>query len=210
MTVSELVAQSRELVPHRAVLDSAEHVLVIARGKPFGREQAFHEVLSVAIRNRIEVLTLARALIDVSESRDYRAIPTDAAHTVAVLEWGELLEIPTEHHEKSRAESSEDVDESSEPDDPIEPEYLVETDVGGRVVFVALAFTIGGIVGFFAHDWALLLLITAVYLVWIAARLVAKLVSVSRSAHWADASPIRGADSTTRNAENSHHHAVAA
>ncbi|MFF1942253.1 hypothetical protein ACFVWF_09090 [Rhodococcus qingshengii] len=209
MTVSELVAQSRELVPHRAVLDSAEHVLVIARGKPFGREQAFHEVLSVAIRNRIEVLTLARALIDVSESRDYRAIPTDTAHTVAVLEWGELLEIPTEHHEKSRAESSEDVDESSEPDDPIEPEYLVETDVGGRVVFVALAFTIGGIVGFFAHDWALLLLITAVYLVWIAARLVAKLVSVSRSAHWADASPIR-ADSTTRNAENSHHHAVAA
>ena len=151
MTVSELVAQSRELVPHRAVLDSAEHVLVIARGKPFGREQAFHEVLSVAIRNRIEVLTLARALIDVSESRDYRAIPTDTAHTVAVLEWGELLEIPTEHHEKSRAESSEDVDESSEPDDPIEPEYLVETDVGGRVVFVALAFTIGGIVGFFAH-----------------------------------------------------------
>lgn len=102
MTVSELVAQSRELVPHRAVLDSAEHVLVIARGKPFGREQAFHEVLSVAIRNRIEVLTLARALIDVSESRDYRAIPTDTAHTVAVLEWGELLEIPTEHHEKSR------------------------------------------------------------------------------------------------------------
>ena len=37
MTVSELVAQSRELVPHRAVLDSAEHVLVIARGEPFGR-----------------------------------------------------------------------------------------------------------------------------------------------------------------------------
>ena len=205
MTVSELVAQSRELVPHRAVLDSAEHVLVIARGKPFGREQAFHEVLSVAIRNRIEVLTLARALIDVSESRDYRAIPT-----VAVLEWGELLEIPTEHHEKSRAESAGDVDESSEPDDPVEPEYLVETDVGGRVVFVALAFTIGGIVGFFAHDWALLLLITAVYLVWIAARLVAKLVSVSRSAHWADAEPIRGTASTTHSAERSHHHAVAA
>ncbi len=210
MTVSELVAQSRELVPHRAVLDSAEHVLVIARGKPFGREQAFHEVLSVAIRNRIEVLTLARALIDVSESRDYRAIPTDTAHTVAVLEWGRATRDPHRTPREVQAESSEDVDESSEPDDPIEPEYLVETDVGGRVVFVALAFTIGGIVGFFAHDWALLLLITAVYLVWIAARLVAKLVSVSRSAHWADASPIRGADSTTRNAENSHHHAVAA
>ena len=210
MTVSELVAQSRELVPHRAVLDSAEHVLVIARGKPFGREQAFHEVLSVAIRNRIEVLTLARALIDVSESRDYRTIPTDTAHTAAVLEWGELLEIPTEHHEKSRAESAGDADESNDFDDPIEPEYLVETDVGGRVVFVALAFTIGGIVGFFAHDWALLLLITAVYLVWIAARLVAKLVSVSRSAHWADASPIRGTESPTRNAENPHRHAVAA
>lgn len=210
MTVSELVAQSRELVPHRAVLDSAEHVLVIARGKPFGREQAFHEVLSVAIRNRIEVLTLARALIDVSESRDYRTIPTDTAHTVAVLEWGELLEVPTEHHEKSKAESGGDIDESSEPDDPVEPEYLVETDVGGRVVFVALAFTVGGIVGFFAHDWALLLLITAVYLVWIAARLVAKLVSVSRSAHWADASPIRGTDSTIRKAESPHHHAVAA
>ncbi|MFC8930723.1 hypothetical protein ACFT1A_01525 [Rhodococcus sp. NPDC057135] len=210
MTVSELVAQSRELVPHRAVLDSAEHVLVIARGKPFGREQAFHEVLSVAIRNRIEVLTLARALIDVSESRDYRTIPTDTAHTVAVLEWGELLEIPTEHHEKSKAESGGDIDESSEPDDPVEPEYLVETDVGGRVVFVALAFTVGGIVGFFAHDWALLLLITAVYLVWIAARLVAKLVSVSRSANWADASPIRGTEATTRNAENPHRHAVAA
>jgi hypothetical protein len=177
MTVSELVTQSRELVPHRAVLDSAEHVLVIARGKPFGREQAFHEVLSVAIRNRIEVLTLARALIDVSESRDYRAIPTDTAHTVAVLEWGELLEIPTEHHEKSRAESAGDADESNDFDDPIEPEYLVETDVGGRVVF---------------------------------ARLVAKLVSVSRSAHWADAEPIRGTDSTTHNAERSHHHAVAA
>ncbi|MDZ7917966.1 MAG: hypothetical protein U5O16_40150 [Rhodococcus sp. (in: high G+C Gram-positive bacteria)] len=210
MTVSELVAQSRELVPHRAVLDSAEHVLVIARGKPFGREQAFHEVLSVAIRNRIEVLTLARALIDVSESRDYRTIPTDTAHTVAVLEWGELLEIPTEHHEKSKAESAGDIDESSEPDDPIEPEYLVETDMGGRVVFVALAFTVGGIVGFFAHDWALLLLITAVYLVWIAARLVAKLVSVSRSAHWADASPIRSTEATTHNAENPHRHAVAA
>ena len=210
MTVSELVTQSRELVPHRAVLDSAEHVLVIARGKPFGREQAFHEVLSVAIRNRIEVLTLARALIDVSESRDYRAIPTDTAHTVAVLEWGELLEIPTEHHEKSRAESAGDADETNDFDDPIEPEYLVETDVGRRVVFVALAFTIGGIVGFFAHDWALLLLITAVYLVWIAARLVTKLVSVSRSAHWADAEPIRGTDSTTHNAERSHHHAVAA
>ncbi|MEI4744265.1 hypothetical protein [Rhodococcus erythropolis] len=210
MTVSELVTQSRELVPHRAVLDSAEHVLVIARGKPFGREQAFHEVLSVAIRNRIEVLTLARALIDVSESRDYRAIPTDTAHTVAVLEWGELLEIPTEHHEKSRAESAGDADETNDFDDPVEPEYLVETDVGGRVVFVALAFTIGGIVGFFAHDWALLLLITAVYLVWIAARMVAKLVSVSRSAHWADAEPIRGTDSTTHNAERSHHHAVAA
>lgn len=119
-----------------------------------------------------------------------------------MLEWGELLEIPTEHHEKSRAESAGDADESNDFDDPIEPEYLVETDVGGRVVFVALAFTIGGIVGFFAHDWALLLLITAVYLVWIAARLVAKLVSVSRSAHWRTPSlfvaPIR--QLTTRNA----------
>ncbi|MDZ7910590.1 MAG: hypothetical protein U5O16_01900 [Rhodococcus sp. (in: high G+C Gram-positive bacteria)] len=85
----------------------------------------------------------------------------------------------------------------------------METDMGGRVVFVALAFTVGGIVGFFAHDLALLLLITAVYLVWIAARLVAN-SSVFRSAHWADASPIRSTELTTHNAEFPHRHAVSA
>lgn len=211
MTVSELVAPGRELVPHRAVLDAAEHVLVIARGRPYGPEQAFHELLSVALAHRIEVLTLARALIAVSESRDHGSIPTDTAHAVAVLEWGVLLEIPADIAAQSQ---SADLEPSTNAGvavaDPVEAEYLVETDAAGRIIFVALAFTVGTIVGFFAHTWIALLVVTCVYLIWITSRLVVKLVRTSRSGLWEDDESVRSTESDSLDANRSRRHAVAA
>ncbi|NMM83814.1 hypothetical protein B2J88_05495 [Rhodococcus sp. SRB_17] len=198
--MSELFAPSRELVPHRAILDAAEHTLVIARGRPYGAEQAFHELLGVAIRHRVEVLTLARALIDVSAARPPDDLPADTAHTVALQEWGDLLDLPVQEQPSQEDGAS----------DSIEPavEFLLSSDTSGRVVNVSLAFTIGAIIGLFAHDWMVLLLVTAVCTVWASTAIVVKIVRLSRSHSWsgvdAKTSP------NTQGSNNSRRHAIAA
>lgn len=200
MTLSELFAPSRELVPHRAILDAAEHTLVIARGRPYGAEQAFHELLGVAIRHRVEVLTLARALIDVSAARPPDDLPADTAHTVALQEWGDLLDLPVQERPSLDSGAS----------DNIEPavDFLLSSDASGRVVNVSLAFTVGAIIGLFAHDWMVLLLVTAVCTIWASVAIVVKIVRHSRTHSWASS------DSKTRSnpegSNNSRRHAIAA
>lgn len=216
MTLSELVAQSHEtaqsheLVPHRAILDAAEHTLVIARGRPYGPEQAFHELLGVATQHRIAVLTLARALIDVSQTRQPESLPTDLPHTVAAAEWGEILDLPTRETLHAHDLHAHDTDgpeiDSHSVDEPA-VDYLLSTDLAGRIVFVSLAFTIAAIVGFFAHDWALLLLVTAACTAWAAVALTMKVLRASRARHRSTASSYRP---NTQAPNNSHRHTVAA
>lgn len=205
MTLSELVAQSHELVPHRAILDAAEHTLVIARGKPFGPEQAFHELLKVATQHRIAVLTLARALIDVSQTRQPECLPTDLPHTVAAAEWGAILDLPT--RETLHTHDNDGCETDSHPADEPAVDYLLSTDIAGRIVFVSLAFTIAAIVGFFAHDWVLLLLVTAGCTAWAAVALVMKALRASRPHRRSISTEYR---SNTQAPNNSHRHTVAA
>ncbi|TSD44901.1 hypothetical protein FFI94_001145 [Rhodococcus sp. KBS0724] len=205
--MSELVAQSHELVPHRAILDAAEHTLVIARGKPYGPEQAFHELLSVATQHRIAVLTLARALIDVSQTREQESLPTDLPHTVAVAEWGAILDLPTRETLHAHDLHTDGPEIDSHPVDEPAVDYLLSTDLAGRIVFVSLAFTIAAIVGFFAHDWALLLLVTAACTAWAAVALTMKVLRASRARHRSTTSSYR---SNTQAPNNSHRHTVAA
>ncbi|MDI9916965.1 hypothetical protein [Rhodococcus sp. IEGM 1379] len=200
MTLSELIAPSRELVPHRAILDAAEHTLVIARGRPYGAEQAFHELLGVAIRHRVEVLTLARALIDVSAARPPDDLPADTAHTVALQEWGDLLDLPVQEQPSQEDGAS----------DSIEPavEFLLSSDTSGRVVNVSLAFTIGAIIGLFAHDWMVLFIATAACTIWASAAIVVKIVRLSRAHSWASSDT--QTKPTTQGSNNSRRHAIAA
>ncbi|MFE4503440.1 ANTAR domain-containing protein [Rhodococcus sp. NPDC056743] len=210
MTLSELVAQSHELVPHRAILDAAEHTLVIARGKPYGPEQAFHELLSVATQHRIAVLTLARALIDVSQTREQESLPTDLPHTVAVAEWGAILDLPTRetlHTHDLHTHDTDGLEIDGHPADEPAVDYLLSTDLAGRIVFVSLAFTIAAIVGFFAHDWALLLLVTAASTAWAAVALTMK---VLRASHTRRRSITNSYRPNTQASNNSHRHTVAA
>ncbi|MGG7100920.1 hypothetical protein [Rhodococcus sp. 24CO] len=205
MTLSELIAQSHELVPHRAILDAAEHTLVIARGKPYCPEQAFHELLRVATEHRIAVLTLARALIDVSQTRQPESLPKDLPHTVAAAQWGALLDLPTRETLDAHDNGGAEV-ESHAADEPA-VDYLLATDLAGRIVFVSLAFTIAAIVGFFAHDWALLLLVTAACTTWAAVALSMKALRASRAHRRSISTEYR---SNTQAPNNSHRHTVAA
>lgn len=209
MALSELVTQSRELAPHRAILDAAERTLVLARGLPYGPEQAFHELLGVATHHRIAVLTLARALIDVSETRKPDSLPADTPHTVAFEEWGELLDLsepqahyPDDHHPDDHA--------SRYDDDEFAVEYLLSSDIAGRVVWVSLAFTIGAIVGIFAHDWTVLLLAVAVCTAWGALSAVRKVVQLSRTHHWSSATPPARARPNFQGHNNSRRHTISA
>lgn len=205
MTLSELVAQSHELVPHRAILDAAEHTLVIARGKPYGPEQAFHELLSVATQHRIAVLTLARALLDVSQTREPESLPTDLPHTIAAAQWGALLDLPT--RETLHAHDTDGAETASHPADEPAVDYLLSTDLAGRIVFVSLAFTIAAIVGFFAHDWVLLLLVTAACTAWAAVAVAMKALRAVRTHRRSISTGYR---SNTQSPNNSHRHTVAA
>lgn len=187
MTVSDIGAPGHELVPHRAVLDAAEHILVIARGRPYGPEQAFHELLGVAVDHRIEVLTLARALIDVSEP--HRTVAADTAHTIAAAEWGNLVYLPTTSTAAVDAAANDTTEDDSHRTarSPAEPECLLESEEAGRFVFLSLGLTIGAILGVFAGSWVVLLAIGLGYGVRAAVTTARKLVIASRRNQWADA-----------------------
>lgn len=194
------VFPQRAAFPQRAILDTAERTLVIARGLSYAPEQAFHELLSVATHHRIAVLTLARALIDVSETHVPENLPADTPHTVAFAEWGELLDLPTPQASVPATDTSYDYDHEPGEHEPA-VEFLLSSDIAGRVVWVSLAFTLGAIVGFFAHDWSVVLLVLVAGAAWTAVALVRKVVRLPHSRQW---------PATDRTRDHSGHHTVTA